>query len=50
MHRDALSAYLKSVAKKYFIFLPGFSGTFFAKGAVAIFNVPGFSLIPSNGE
>lgn len=53
MHCGALSAYLKSVAKKYFTFLSGFSGIFFffRKGAVAVFIIPGFSLLlPSDGE
>lgn len=50
MHRDALSAYLNSVAEKYFMVLPGFSGTFFTKGPVAAFNIPCFSLILSDGE
>lgn len=46
-----LSAYMKSVAKKHFILLPGFSGTFFfTKETVAVFSVPFYSLLPSKGK
>lgn len=34
-----LSAYMKSVAKKHFILLPGFSGTFFSQKKQLLFSV-----------
>jgi len=41
----------ESAAKKYFIFLSGFSGIFLMKRAVAGFDIPGFSLfLPCDGE